>query len=346
MSQCTSPYDILLNAGARFEFPIQLCDGLYQCPPVLTGLTGDYYDQYIDDIKEYFLHMLSRDVATLDDGQRNSLSLLLTEIGCGRSPELWETWRQVHGLPADTVFSPGPLVDEVASIIFLQGSPHQVMTIHHVLNTLFRTGDIDAGKEILSLFVTRSPSFSASLIRAFSWDRVSLRPPAYFLNKSSGIQELLEENGADHNCIMYYAMASVPDIAYWEEALGEGVDDKVINSLLLFSAAYCPTGHAEYLLSNVHFLACFEEFFCGSTALACAAVRGKMEMVMLLLNNGADVLQEVQHFSDKKATVADIVDPYRRPDLVRLLARLKCEGRAKRGTTQGFPLLNFSPFVR
>ena len=170
--------------------------------------------------------MLSRDVATLDSSENLSLGLLLAEICCGRSPELRDTWRQAHGLPADTVFSPDFLVDEIASTVSLQGWPENAETLYAVLNTLFRTDDIDAGKEILSLLVTRSPGFSASLIRAFSWKEVKTNPPVNFLNKSSGIRELLEEYGADHNCIMYYAMAIAPDIACWEEVLGEGVDDK------------------------------------------------------------------------------------------------------------------------
>ena len=336
-SQCASPYDILLNAGASFGFPILLRRDYFQYPPVLTGLAG-YHDQYIDDIHESLLHMLSRDVATLDSFHKISLSLLLTEICCGRSPELWETWRQAHGLPADTAFSPGPLVDEIASIIALQGSLDEVAIIYHVLNTLFRTGDIDAGKEILSLFVTRSPSFSASLIRAFSWEQVRMLPPVHFLNKNSGMQELLEEYGADHNCIMYYSMASVPDIAYWEEALGEDVDEKVLNMLLLFSARSCPTENAEYLLSrgaSIHFLGRVKNYFSEITALACAAVSGEMEMVMLLLKNGADVLQEFEHFPGQKVTVAKLLGPCNRPDLKRMLAQLECEERVRRGTTQG-----------
>ena len=289
--------------------------------------------------------MLSRDAATLDCDQRYSLSLLLTEICCGRSPELWDTWRQAHGLPADTVFSPDSLVDEIASTINLQGWPEDADTIYAVLNTVFRAGDIDTGTEILSLFVTRSPGFSAGLGRAFSWEQVEMSPPVYFLdNRSGGILELLEEYGADHNCIMYYTMASVPDITYWEEVLGRGVNDKVLNSLLIFSAEYCPTGHAEFLLSrgaSVHFQSCFaDEYRQGITALAYAAGEGKMEMAMLLLDNGADVLQEIADHSGKTA-ISELASLYH-PDLAKVLAQVESEERVKRGTAHGLPLLKFS----
>ena len=245
-------------------------------------------------------------------------------------------------MPADTVFSPGPLVDEIASAIILQDWPKEACTIHDVLNTVFRTGNIDAGKEILSLFATRSPSFSASLRREFSWEQLKMYTPAYFLDKkSSGIQELLEEYGADSNCVMYYTMASVPDISYWEEIFENGVEDKVLNSLLFFSVGHCPTGHVEFLLSkgaSVHFQSCFApENSQGWTALAHAAGRGRMDMVMLLLNNGADVLQEIVGHNGK-FTIGQLADP-RHSDLARMLTQVEREERAKRGTAHGLSLL-------
>ena len=346
--QCASPCiaEILLNTGASFELPIFLYGAQYRqlCPPVITGLPEDYHNQYIDDINEYSLDMLSRDVATLDCDQRYSLSLLLTEICCGRSPELWDTWRQAHGLPAYTVFSPDSLVDKIASTISLQGWPGNADIIYAVLNTVFRTGDIHSGNEILSLFVTRCPGFSVGLGRAFSWEQVEMRPPVYFLDKKgSGIQELLEGHGADRNCIMYYTMASVPDIAYWEEVLGKGVDNKVLNSLLLFSAASCPTGHAEFLLSkgaSVHFQSCFAgEYHRSRTALAYATWRSNMEMIVVLLKHGADVLQEFVQGDGKKFTISELVGPSH-PDIARMLAQVEREERAKRGIAHSLSLLN------
>ena len=257
--QCASPYvvDILLNAGASFSSPI-LSSGhrfpyLGTNPSVIPRLTGDYHDQYIDDISEYFLDILSRDAANPDFCEGYKLCALLTEICCGRSPELWDTWRQARGLPADMVFSPCPLVDEIDSTItiILQSRPEGAYLIYGVLIAVFRTGDIDVGKEILSLLVTRGSSFSAVLGRAFSWEQTEMWPPVDFLdNKGSGIQKLLEEYGADPNCIMYYTMVSVRDIAYWEEAIANGVDEMVLNSLLLISAGAFSTRHVELLLSS------------------------------------------------------------------------------------------------
>ena len=331
-------------AGACFELPILLGDQHYHlCPPAITGLTGEYHNQYIDDVNENFLHLLSKDLATLDCYQKHSLSLLLTETCCGRSPELWDTWRQAHALPADTVFSPTSLVDEIASAIIL-GWPEERFIIYDVFNTVFRTGDIDAGFEALSLFVTRIPSFSTSLGRAFSWEGVRMDPPVVFLdNNSSGIQRLLEECGADRNCIMYYTMASVPDIAHWEEVLRKGVDKKVLNSLLLFSVVHCPPGHVEFLLSrgaSVHSESCFDhEYYDGRTALAYAASQGKMEMAMFLLSNGADVLQVLGRRT--KYTIPELVDPSH-PELARMLAQVEHEERAKRSTAHGLFPLDFS----
>ena len=124
MPQCASPriVDILFSAGANFSLPIIIPrDGYdrHYCPPAITDipLIGHYQKQYLEDISEYLLGGLSRDVATLGYNERSSLCLLLTEVCCGRSAELWGTWLQAHVLPADAVFSPGPLVDKIASIM-------------------------------------------------------------------------------------------------------------------------------------------------------------------------------------------------------------------------------------
>ena len=213
--------------------------------------------------------------------------------------------------------------------------------MYGVLGTVFRTDDIDAGEEILSLFAACSPIFSAGLEIAFSWEELEMSSPVGFLdNKSSGIQELLEKYGADRSCIMYYTMASVPHIAYWEEVLAKGVDEKVLNSLLIFSVEYCPTGHAEFLLSrgaSVHSQSCFVGESCeGITALAYAAREGNMEMAMLLLDHGADVLQEIVG-GNGTFTISQFVGS-RHPDLARVLAQLECEERVKRGLAHGLSL--------
>ena len=203
---------------------------------------------------------------------------------------------------------------------------------------MFRIGSIPAGDAILSLFITRIPGFSACLGRTFSWGRVEEQPPVRFLgNYNNSTPEILVECGADPNCLMYYTMASVPEIAYWEDFLGKGVDDNVLNSLLLFSAMECSIGHVEYLLSwgaSVNFQSKFwGGYHQGWTALAYAAAYRKAEIVMFLLNNGADVLQSVWT-KGEETTIPKLVDPWN-PDLARMLAEIECQERIKRGTANG-----------
>ena len=290
---------MILNAGAHFLIPECIRWNGFSLSPVGSGLNADYHDQYIDDLKEYLLDMLSRDLATVGWDDRQALAVLLTKICCGRSRELWDTWRQRHTLPADMGFSPGPLVDEILSI--LQPWPPKQESICRVLNEVFDTGDIDAGNGILSLFITRSPTFAAGLRSLFSWQAVRICPPVGFLGTNSdSTQELLERCGADPKCIMYYRMASVLEVSYWEEALERGIDDEVLSSLLLFSLGNCSAGFTKYLLArgaSVNFRSKFtHDFGRGWTALAYAANRGDREMVMALLDNGADVLLEVSDY--------------------------------------------------
>lgn len=291
--------DILLSAGADISPRLCYQWDSFSLYPVSTVLAADHRDQYIDGLKEFLLDALSRDLLPIEDLlEAQALAGLLTEICCGRLPDLWDTWRQRHALPADTEFSPGPLVDKIVSTVLRILLPTiREGTIYQLLNTVFRTGDIDAGNGILSLFITRSPNFAASLGDLFTWREATINPPVNFLGKySDSTQGLLERCGADPSCIMYYRMASVPEIAYWEEVFGKGVDGKVLNSLLLFSAAYCPIGHAEYLVAkgscvNFRSIAARDDRQ-GWTALAYAADRGEREVVRLLLNNGADALLE------------------------------------------------------
>lgn len=317
------------------------------------GLTGDCYDRYLDDRNEYLSDILSRDVATLDWHDKESLTTLLIEICCGRHPALWDIWRQKHALPACTVFPPGPLVDEITSLMMAMPEDQFYMTeeAKDMLNIVFYTGDVDAGNAILSLFITRSPSFSAYLGRNFSWERVGMSPPVHFLGKNgSGARELIERCGADPDCVMYYTMTAIPEIAYWEEVIRNGVDDKVLNSVLLFSSAYHPIEHVEYLLSrgaSVNFRSRFPDWEWqrkGWTALAHAADKGKTEMVMFLLKNGADVLQEFVGRVGGKGTISQLVsqDP-RRQELARVLAQAECEERVRRGTAHGLSLLISQP---
>ena len=240
---------------------------------------------------------------------------------------------------SETGFSPGPLVDEIASLIMSQSWTNRGLVIRQVLNTVFRTGDIGAGNEILSLFITRNPDLSACLGKVFSWENCMIFLPSDdFLGRNSKrTQELLKGCGADPNCILYYRMTSVVEIAYWEEVLGEGVDDKVLNSLLLFSAAKLPAGFVAYLLSkgaSVHYQASIAEGFQrGWNSLAFAAYHGKTETVMLLLNNGADVLQELMDYRGKMVTASQLASQ----DLVRMLAQIEFEERVKRDTTHSSP---------
>ena len=86
-------------------------------------------------------------------------------------------------MPEDTGFSPGPLVDEISSILWPW--PHEQWTICRVLDVVFDAGDIDAGNGILSLFITRSPTFVAGLRSLFSWQAVRICPPVGFLGVNS-----------------------------------------------------------------------------------------------------------------------------------------------------------------
>ena len=336
-SASPSAVDILLNAGAHFSIPHCILWNRVGLFPVSSSLTAGYWGQYIDDLKEYLLDMLSGDLTTASRFDRQTLAILLTEICCGRSPELWDTWRQGHTLPADTGFSPGPLVDEILSI--LRPWPHEQESICRVLNVVFDTGDVDAGNRILSLFITRSPTFAAGLRCLFSWQAVRIRPPVGFLGANSdSTQELLERCGADPKCIMYYRMASVPEISYWEEVLEGGIDDEVLSSLLLFTAENCLSGFTKYLLARgacVNFRSKFTHCFGESwTALAFAAWLGKMKTVMVLLENGADVLMEVSGYGGRKTAFSQLVDPGHQ-ELVSMLAHIEFEERVKRGVAHG-----------
>lgn len=282
------------------------------------------------------LAMLSRSLTTISELDIEALAILLTEICCGRSPELWDTWRQGHGLSADTVFLPGLLIDDIASMVMLQRS--RGWGTYQVFDTMFRTGDIDAGNRILSLFITQSPSFAASIRSFFSWDQVSIFPPVKFLGKNSGTtQELLEGCGADPSCIIYYRMASVPEITYWEEIVGKGVNGEILNLLLLFSAANCSAKFAKYLLArsaDVNFRSSLKNTVRpGWTALPYAVEQGERETIMAILKHGADVLQEVVYWGQR--TTISQLGRKRDPDLARMLAQIESEERAKRGVVYG-----------
>ena len=100
----------------------------------------------------------------------------------------------------------------------------------------------------------------------------------------------------------------------------------------------CSIGHVEYLLSwgaSINFQSKFwEGYHQGWTALAYAAAYREAEMVMFLLNNGADVLQESVWTDGEETTITKLVDPGS-PDLARLLAEIECQERVKRGTAHG-----------
>ena len=188
-------------------------------PPACAAITVSSQNQYIDDLEEYLLGRLSCGLTTAG-WDSFPIAALLTEICCGRFPDLWDTWRQGHSLPADTEFSPGPLVDEITSLIMSLSGSQRGLVIPQLLGTVFRTGDIGAGNEILSLLITRNPDFSACLGSVFTWEKVSVSSPLGFLGRNSNrTEELLEGCGADPNCILYYRMASVREITYWEEVL-------------------------------------------------------------------------------------------------------------------------------
>jgi len=95
----------------------------------------------------------------------------------------------------------------------------------------------------------------------------------------------------------------------------------------------------EYLLSrgaSVHYQASIAEGFQrGWSALAFAAGSGDTEAVMILLSNGADVLQEFMH-RGMKVTASQLADRLN-PDLARALVHIECEERAKRVIPQGSP---------
>ena len=290
--------------------------------------------------------MLSKDLDTIDPVGTQAWAILLTEICCGRSHELWDTWRQGRALPANTVFSPAPLVDEIASIVLLQS--WRSWSTWYLLNTVFRTGDINAGNEILSMLISRSPDFAASLGDIFSWREAMINPPVDFLGKNSdSTQGLLVRCGADQSCILYYRMASVPEIAYWKEVLEKGVDDKLLNSLLLFSAAYRPVEFTEYLLSRGAAINYRSGFSCdrGRTALEYAALWNDMEVAIFLLDRGADILQEFVGPGRKNSTFSRLVARHY-PDRAWVFAQIECEERLKRGKAHGLFLLHFCLPVR
>ena len=216
-----------------------------------------------------------------------------------------------------------------------------------MLNTVFCTGDIDASNEILSLLISRSPGFAEILGDLFSWREAKINPPVDFLGKNSdSTQGLLERCGADPSCIWYYRVASVPELAYWKEVLEEGVDDRLLNSLLLFSAAYRLAEFAEYLLSRGAAINYRSGFSCdrGRTALEYAALWNDMEVAIFLLDSGADILQEFVGPGRKNNTISQLVARYY-PDRARVLAQIEREERLKRSKAHGLFHLHFFPPV-
>ena len=159
------------------------------------------------------------------------------------------------------------MVDKIASTITSKDLDDEEfdLLIYDMLKAVFRIGNIPAGDAILSLFITRIPGFSTRLGRTFSWGRVRERPPVKFLgNYNNSTLELLVECGADPTCVMYYTMVSVPEIAYWEDCLGKGVDDNVLNSLLFFSTMECSCNdHSSYRVDRVPID--FHEYICVDT---------------------------------------------------------------------------------
>ena len=339
----------LLDAGAHFSFPFQrYCslDGKHDFEMGFDmGLAGSYHDRYIDDLKEYLLYLLSRDMSTLSPEEGMSLAIILGEICCGRLPELWNAWLQGHALPADTPFSPDHLIDEVLSLIDPPDRPPINYDVCHVFNEVFRRGaaNEDASVEVLSLLLRRRPSFSNFVVSLFTWCREDSFAPAYFLVFSSDrTMEILERCGADPNHLRLYAMMSVREIPYWEELIRKGVDNLVLNLMLLNSAWKDPIDHVKYLVSkgaNVNFHRGFTgPRRSGRTALACSALMGNTETTLFLLSKGADVLQEVVGISGRKYTISQLATRLDRPesrDLAKTLERIEWEERLRRGKAHG-----------
>lgn len=303
------------------------------------GLTGSYHKRYINDLRKHLLDMLSRDPSTLGAEEEKSFAILLTEICCGRLPELENTWQQGRALPADTPFSPDLLIDEILSLIMPRDRAPSMCIVCQVLNAVFRTGDIGAGNEILSLLFRRSPSLSKYIARKFSWDSVHPFPPPHFLGISSdSTLEILEGCGADLNCLRYYAMASVSEIPYWSKVLRKGVGDAVINLLLLFSAMNGSAKLVQYLVAK----GAIVNFHCGSTgpypsgwtALAYSAQMGNTEAAVFLLSNGADILQGPVDSKGRQYAVSQLARSSN-PDLAKFLVQIECEEAAKRDKSHG-----------
>jgi hypothetical protein len=71
---------LLLDAGANFPFPLYWYYASTTAFAFDMGLTGDYHDRYIDDLKEHLSYVLSG-----GDVRRSwGWHLLLTEIYSGR----------------------------------------------------------------------------------------------------------------------------------------------------------------------------------------------------------------------------------------------------------------------
>ena len=339
----------LLDAGAHFSFPFRrysALNGMHRFGMGFDmGLAGSYHDRYIDDLKEYLLYLLSRDMSTLSPEDGMSLAIILGEICCGRLPELWNAWLQGRALPADTPFSPDHLIDEVLSLIDPPDRPPINYDVCHVFNEVFRRGatNEDASVKVLSLLLRRRPSFSKFVGSLFTCEQVDVSAPAYFLAFSSvRTMEILEGCGADPNDLRLYAMMSVSEIPYWEELIKHGVDDIVLNSMLLHCSWRGPIDHVKYFMSkgaNVNFCRDFTDLDrSGWTPLASAAQMANTETALFLLNKGADVLQDPVYCYDRKYTLSQLATWWDWPeswDLAKTLARMEWEERVRRGKAHG-----------
>ena len=330
----------LLDAGAHFSFRQYFSlSGIFD-----IGLAGSYHDRYIDDLKEHLLYLLSRDMSTLNREERTPLAIILGEICCGRLPDLWDTWLQGRALPADTPFSPDYLIDEVLSLIDPLDRPPTIGAVF-LFNSMFRRGaaNEDADIEVLSLLLRRRPSFSNYVGSLFTYDQLDTPALAFFLAfRSVRTMEILERCGADPNDLRIYAMMSVREIPYWEELIRNGVDDVVLNSILLRSAWTGSIDHVKYLVSkgaNVNFRRGFTgSYRSGWTALACAALLGDTKIALYLLSKGADVLQDPVDYDGQKYTLSQLAAIGSRPkdpDLANTLARIEWEERVRRGNAHG-----------
>jgi hypothetical protein len=146
-------------------------------------------------------------------------------------------------------------------------------------------------------------------------------------------------------------MATANGIAYLEEVIRSNVDNMALNILLLFSAKRGSAEQVKYLLTKgvSADIQCSDATDClfGWTALAHAAFHGKQETASILLNSGANVLQEAADSSGQPRAASSLWNYSQK--LRKTLTRIECKERVKRGKVQaqGVPLLIFcTPFRR